>query len=69
MHEEKKQRYDVNDTFAINIVFVLDPEQIGRSYSYTMELLTFLNSPRGKFMKDGTLKRIEDSIGGTIRDE
>ena len=69
VHEPKKERYNANETFAINVMLVLGLQQIGGGGSDAFKLLTFLNLPNGKSMKDNKFKRIEDSIGNVIRDE
>ena len=53
--------------YAINTMLVLELQQIGGGGSDAMKLLTFLNLPIGKAMKDSKFKQIEDSIGNVIR--
>ena len=69
MIKKEKERYHANETFAINIMLVLGLQQIGGGCSDAMKLLTFLNLPNSKSMKNNKLKRIEDSIGSIIRDK
>ena len=60
-------RYNGSETYAINTMLVLGLQQIGGGGSDAMKLLTFLNLPNGKSIKDSKFKRIEDSIGNVIR--
>ena len=68
IHEDKELwRYNGNTMYAINTMLVLELQQIGGGGSDAMKLLTFLNLPNGKSIKDSKFKRIEDSIGNVIR--
>ena len=60
-------KYNVNESYTVNVMFVLALQQIGGKGSDAIKLLTFLNLPNGKNMKDNKFKTMEDNIGSVIR--
>ena len=57
IHEDKDLwRYNGNETYAINTMLVLGLQQIGGGGNNAMKLLTFLNLPNGKTIKDNKFK-------------